>query len=82
MMFMIPILALVADEIGSVSAAKLGPADLKYSTLGFGLVHYWDDNVKFVLYYDSVKNETTSKIALYKDDLKDNVLTFRVQYKF
>jgi phosphate-selective porin len=70
------------DEIGSVSAAKLGPADLKYSTLGFGLVHYWDDNVKFVLYYDLVENETTSKIALYKDDLKDNVLTFRVQYKF
>jgi len=70
------------EEIGSVSAAKLGPADLKFSTWGFGLVHYWDDNVKFVLYYDLVENETTSKITAYKDDLKDNVLTFRVQYKF
>jgi hypothetical protein len=70
------------DEIGQNSAAKLGAADLKYSTLGLGLVHYWDDNVKFVLYYDMVKNETTNKIASYKEDIKDNVFTFRIQYKF
>lgn len=71
-----------ADEIGNAANAKLGAADLKYSTLGLGLVHYWDDNIKFVLYYDLVKNEKTSKIAAFKDDLKDNVLTFRIQYRF
>lgn len=70
------------DEIGLNSAAKLGAADLKYTTIGLGLVHYWDDNVKFVFYYDMVKNETTSKIASYKEDIKDNVFTFRIQYKF
>lgn len=71
-----------ADEIGNVANAKLGAADLKYSTLGLGLVHYWDDNVKFVFYYDLVKNEKTTKLAVFKDDLKDNVFTFRIQYKF
>jgi phosphate-selective porin len=70
------------DEIGNAANAKLGAVDLKYSTLGLGLVHYWDDNVKFVFYYDIVKNEKTSKIAAFKDDLKDNVFTFRIQYKF
>lgn len=71
-----------ADEIGNIVNAKLGAADLKYSTLGLGLVHYWDDNVKFVLYYDIVKNEKTSKIAAFTNDLKDNVFTFRIQYAF
>jgi hypothetical protein len=75
------------DEIGLKSASKIGAADVKYSTLGLGLVHYWDANVKLVLYYDMVKNEkvnaaATGSLASFKDDLKDNVLTFRIQYKF
>jgi len=71
-----------SDEIGAVAAAKLGAADIKYSTFGIGLVHYWDDNIKFVFYYDSVSNETSSKLANFSSDLKDNVFTFRIQYKF
>ncbi len=70
------------DQIGAVSAAKLGSGDIKYSTLGLGLVHYWDDNIKFVFYYDSVSNETSSKLAGFNSDLRDNVFTFRIQYKF
>lgn len=70
------------DEIGANPAAKLSAGDLKYSTLGLGLVYYYDANVKFTFYYDSVKNETSSKLTGYTDDLKDNVFTFRVQYKF
>lgn len=70
------------DQIGAVTAAKLGSGDIKYSTLGVGLVHYWDDNIKFVLYYDSVSNETSSKLAGFNSDLRDNVVTFRIQYKF
>jgi hypothetical protein len=70
------------DEIGANEAAKLGAGDIKYSTLGIGLVHYWDKNIRLILYYDKVKNETTKNISGYESDLKDNVLTFRVQYKF
>ncbi|MFA7419413.1 MAG: hypothetical protein WCZ90_06990 [Melioribacteraceae bacterium] len=70
------------DQIGAAAAAKLGNGDIKYSTLGLGLVHYWDDNIKFVFYYDSVSNETSSKLTGFNSDLRDNVFTFRIQYKF
>lgn len=70
------------DQIGAAAAAKLGAGDIKYSTLGIGLVHYWDDNIKFVFYYDNVSNETSPKLAALSSDLRDNVFTFRIQYKF
>ena len=64
-------------------------ADLRYSTLGLGAIHYWDDNIKFVLYYEIVRNETVTKenfpsgaLAVYATDVRDNVVTFRIQYKF
>ena len=75
------------DEITSSVNSKVSAADLKYTTFGFGLAHFFDSNVKFTLYYDIVKNEKLSanapaSLAAYKDDLKDNVLTLRMQYKF
>ncbi|MBI5472710.1 MAG: hypothetical protein HY961_10240, partial [Ignavibacteriae bacterium] len=65
-------------------------ADIKYSTLGLGYIHHWDANVKFVLYYEWVKNEVVdaakipagSSLFSYTKDLRDNVFTFRIQYKF
>ena len=44
--------------------------------------------MKFTAYYEIVKNEnvndavTTATLIRYKKDVKDNVFTFRVQYKF
>jgi hypothetical protein len=66
-------------EIGTLS--KTGKADIAYSTLGLGWIYRFDSNVKFTLYYDMVSNESTS-VKAYAKDLKDNVLTVRVQYKF
>ncbi len=40
-------------------ARGLSANDIKYSTLGLGFIHHLDDNVKFVLYYEWVKNEET-----------------------
>jgi hypothetical protein len=80
-----------ADFVTGNTAGSLGmtATDLKYSTLGLGWIHHWDDNVKFVFYYEMVANEklvnlanTTSPLALYANDVSDNVFTFRVQYKF
>ncbi len=63
--------------------------DLKYSTFGFGYLYHWDDNVKFTFYYELVENETvnsavaaTSAFVPYKNDVNDNVFTFRMQYRF
>lgn len=78
------------NEIASAVTAgvKTGSADVMYSTLGLGLNYRWSSNVKFMAYYDMVRNETTShivKASTLEDlshDRKDNVFTFRVQYKF
>jgi hypothetical protein len=70
-----------------VSGANLTSADLCYRTLGLGLVHHWDENIKFLLYYEIVRNETVtpaagSSLSAFTGDVRDNVLTFRTQYKF
>lgn len=72
-----------------VTGTSLSAADLKFSTLGLGIVHHWDEYVKFVLYYEIVKNEEVnpamagnSSLAPYLGDVKDNVLTFRTQFRF
>jgi hypothetical protein len=75
------------DDIGAQNSYT-SSTDLSYATLGLGLVYHWDDNVKFMLYYDIPSNEESERLANadpYKNftrDLPDNVLTFRVQYKF
>lgn len=74
------------DMIGA-AGSNLTAADIKYSTLGLGWIFHWDSNIKFVLYYDMVKNElvnsnATGSLAAFKENLKDDVLTFRIQYKF
>ncbi|MBN2188463.1 MAG: hypothetical protein JW699_03335 [Chitinispirillaceae bacterium] len=56
-------------------------ANMMYSTLGLGLLYHWDSNVKFVAYYDMVKNEEITS-GTYGADVTDNVFTFRIQYKF
>jgi len=62
-------------------ANHFGPADIKYTTLGFGYINYINENLKLVLWYDLVKNEKTS-LDSFKEDLKDNVLTCRLQFRF
>jgi hypothetical protein len=73
------------------TTGSLTVADIKYSTLGLGFIHHWDANVKFVLYYEIIKNEIldasripASATALfpYTQDVRDDVFTFRVQYRF
>jgi len=79
------------DFVPGNTAGSVGltVADIKFSTLGLGWIYHWDDNIKFVLYYELVSNEkltnlagTTSPLAIYSEDVRDNVFTFRIQYKF
>ncbi len=71
----------------NISGRKLTATDVAFSTLGIGWIYHWDSNVKFVAYYDIVANEkvnksSTGSLNRYTKDLKDNVFTFRIQYKF
>ena len=58
-----------------------GRADVKYNTLGLGWVHHANESLKFTLYYEFVKNESTS-LPGFQEDVSDNVFTCRVQYNF
>jgi hypothetical protein len=70
-------------DIGK-SGSGTGTADLAYATAGVGLIYNWDANLKFMLYYDIPKNEKSSSLSdkKYAHDIKDNVFTLRVQYRF
>jgi len=68
------------NEIGK-SGTNLTVADIKFSTLGIGYARYFNDNIKMILYYELVKNENT-QLASFTSDQKDNIFTFRLQYRF
>jgi hypothetical protein len=55
--------------------------ELKYTSMGAGYNFYFDPNMKLMVYYNMVTNET-GNFKGYTRDLKDNILTVRVQYKF
>lgn len=61
------------------AAANFTKAELKYTMLGLGYNVYINDNVKLMLYYNHVVNETNPQ---YKEDFLDDVFTARVQYRF
>jgi hypothetical protein len=67
-------------DIG-VASTNTHSGDIKYNTFGAGYVYYVDDHFKIVLWYDMIKNEITD-LNGYTSDIKDNIFTFRVQFKF
>ncbi|MBN1306543.1 MAG: hypothetical protein JXA18_01400 [Chitinispirillaceae bacterium] len=75
------------NDVGA-SGSRTSSADLTFTTFGVGLIYHWDDNLKFMAYYDMPRNEESSNLATtnpYKNfsrDLPDNVFTLRLQYKF
>jgi hypothetical protein len=81
----------VSDKEIGVKGTKTGSADIKFSTLGLGWIYHWNSNIKITAYYEMVNNElaltplTTKDINgtnNYSKNLKDNIFTLRVQFKF
>lgn len=68
------------DEIGK-DGTNFSATDIKYSTIGFGYIHYFNENLKMVTWYNRVINEKT-KLVGYTSDVKDDVFTLRIQYRF
>lgn len=68
------------DDIGK-TGSNLTAADITYSTFGVGYINYINDNLKLVLWYDLIKNEKT-QLPGYTSDVKDNVFTCRLQFRF
>ena len=70
------------DEVDITKGLSAKDADLSYTTFGFGALYRANANIRIMAYYDIVKNETSSNTVSYKSDLKDNLFTLRLQYKF
>lgn len=72
----------------------VSPADIKFETFGIGFNYFFNDNLKLCFYYEHVQNEK-AKIEAYQGDIrlgrmpspgfngdiKDDVVTVRLQYK-
>nr|WP_199158988.1 porin [Pedobacter sp. ASV2] len=56
-------------------------ADVKYSTIGYGLAYQLNQRLKFTVYNEHIKNETTS-LKNYSNDIRDDVFTTRMQYRW
>ena len=56
-------------------------ADIKYNALNMGYLFHISDQSKLVLFYAFVKNEATI-FPGFTEDLKDNILTCRIQFRF
>ena len=67
-------------EIGK-TGTNLTAADIRFNTIGVGYVYHFNPQTKIIFYYDIVTNERTN-VAGYTSDIKDNVLTCRLQFRF
>lgn len=70
-----------ANDLGKAGSA-LGAADVKFTAIGLGYNFYITENFKFLAYYNMVTNEISKNLSGYTRDLKDNILTLRVQARF
>jgi len=68
------------EELGK-PGTNLTPADIKFATIGVGYTYSFNSQTKLILYYDFVKNEDT-QLNGYTSDVKDNILTCRLQFRF
>jgi hypothetical protein len=67
-------------EIGK-PGTNTSSGDIRFNTFGTGLVYYFNKQVKFTAYYDHPVSECTS-LSGYTRDIRDDLFTFRAQYRF
>lgn len=67
------------NEIGKNGTGK---GDIAYNTLGMGLLWRASNAILLQAYYDVISNEKSDSLVDYNEDLKDNVMTIRLQFKF
>jgi phosphate-selective porin len=67
------------NETGENGTSK---ADLSFNTFGFGALWRINNSLRLQAFYEIVSNETTANLTSMNADLKDNLFTLRLQYKF
>ena len=59
-----------------------GKGDISYQTIGFGLIWKINNELRATAYYEVIQNEKSKNVKGYEEDIKDDIFTFRLQYKF
>lgn len=67
-------------EIGK-AGTNVNATNIRYNTYAVGYNYYINENVKLMLWYHFINNEKTA-LPGYTSDLKDNIFTCRLQYRF
>ena len=68
------------DDIGK-TGTNINATNIRFNTWGIGYVYYMNESLKFILFYDIITNEKT-QLPGFTDDVKDNVFTCRLQFRF
>ncbi|MNW07928.1 hypothetical protein D3C71_2046230 [compost metagenome] len=68
------------NEIGAANSNTTS-GDIKFSTLGYGMTYLINGRLKLTLYNEHVVNGNT-QLPQYLDDIKDDVFTARLQYRW
>ena len=71
----------ITGDGSGTATGRFTAYDVKFSDFGFGYICRIDANTKLTIYRDINWNETT-KMKGYTYNIKDNVWTIRLQYKF
>jgi hypothetical protein len=71
----------VSEQLIGKSGTNFSGADIRFNTLGLGYVYHFNPQTKLIVYYEFIKNNP-SQLSGYTSDLKDNVLTCRLQFRF
>jgi hypothetical protein len=67
-------------EIGQANS-NTTEADVRFDTFGAGYLYYFNEHLKITLWYDLIRNESTD-LKGYTTDVKDDVFTCRLQFRF
>ena len=70
---------LSGDEVG---LGGTGKGDIAKHNIGIGYLYRMNNNFRLMAYYDMAFNEKSKNLTGYNSDLKDNIFTLRLQYKF
>lgn len=68
------------EEIG-LAGNYTTAGDIKFSTLGYGLTYALNSRLKVTAYHEQVSNKGT-RLSSHSADLKDDVFTARLQYRW
>jgi len=78
----------VYDPNAKIKGQEIGVADnlttagdIKYNTLGYGLAYQLNNRLKVTVYNEHITNESTS-LTGFNADIRDNVFTTRLQYRW